>query len=311
VSHGGERKAVLAALAANLGIAVAKFVGFSITGAASLLAEGVHSVADTANQGLLLLGDRRAKRAPTEMHPFGFARERYFWAFVVSIVLFLGGGVFALFEGVEKLRHPHEPTSLVVAVTILVVAIVFESFSLRTAVREARRVKEPDQGWFLFIRRSKSAELPVVLLEDIGALIGLFIALFGVLLSKITDEPRYDALGSVGIGILLVVISIVLASEMRSLLVGEAAEPGDVAAVRRVLGSDERVVRVRDVRTQVFGPQELLVGAELELDPNLDADDAARAIEELESEIQRAVPEATVIYLEPHPVNTTEQSPGV
>jgi cation diffusion facilitator family transporter len=226
-------------------------------------------------------------------------------------VLFLGGGVFALFEGVEKLRHPHEPTSLVVAVTILVVAIVFEWFSLRTAVREARRIKEPGDGWFRFIRRSKSAELPVVLLEDVGALIGLVIALVGVLLSKITDEPRYDALGSVGIGILLVIISIVLASEMRSLLLGEAAEPSDVAAVRSVLDRDARVVRVRDVRTQVFGPEELLVGAEIELDPELDGDDVARAIEDLESAIQRDVPEATVIYLEPHPVDTTEQSPGV
>ena len=304
MSAGGERRAVLAALAANLGIAIAKFIGFAITGSASLFAEAVHSVADTGNQGLLLLGAKRAQRAPSESHPFGYARERYFWAFVVSIVLFAGGGLFAVYEGVEKLRHPHEPTSLMVAVIILLVAVVFEAFSLRTAVREARHVKDPEQGWFTFIRRSKSAELPVVLLEDVGALIGLVLALFGVILSGLTDEPRFDAIGSISIGLLLVVISFVLASEMRSLLVGEAAGPEDVAAVRKVLHDDPRVLRVRDVRTQQLGPQELLVGADIELDPALDGDAVGHAVEDLEIQIQRVVPEATVVYLEPHSSDT-------
>jgi cation diffusion facilitator family transporter len=275
-------------------------VGFAITGSASLFAEAVHSVADTGNQGLLLLGAKRAERAPSESHPFGYARERYFWAFVVSIVLFLGGGVFALYEGVEKLRHPHEPSSLGVAVTILVVAVVFEAFSLRTAVREARKVKDPEQSWFTFIRRSKSAELPVVLLEDVGALVGLLLALFGVILSGLTDEPRFDAMGSISIGLLLVVISFVLASEMRSLLVGEAAGPDEIAAVRTVLDRDPRVLRVRNVRTQQLGSRELLVGAEIELDPTLDGAGVGHAIEDLELQIQRVVPEATVVYLEPH-----------
>lgn len=300
MAHGGERRAVLAAGAANLGIAVAKFAGFAVTGAASLLAEGIHSVADTANQGLLLLGDARAKRAPSDSHPFGYARERYFWAFVVSVVLFTAGGLFALFEGIDKLRHPHEPEDLVVAVVILVAALVFEGLSLRTAVREARMQKEPGSSWFQFVRRSKSAELPVVLLEDMGALIGLVIALLGVVLSKVTDEPRFDALGSLGIGILLVVIAMVLASEMRSLLIGESATPADVQTVEAVIRADPRVVRLLDVRTEQMGPQELLVGVELELDPALSGVALTDALAEIEDAVRAAVPAARQIYLEPH-----------
>lgn len=300
MAHGGERRAVLAAGAANLGIAIAKFAGYAVTGAASLLAEGIHSVADTANQALLLLGDARARRSPSDTHPFGYARERYFWAFVVSVVLFTAGGLFALYEGVEKLRHPHEPESLGVAVAILVVAIVFESLSMRTAVKEARTHKQAGTSWFQFVRRSKSAELPVVLLEDLGALIGLVIALVGVVLSKVTDEPRFDAMGSLGIGLLLVVIAMVLASEMRSLLVGEAAAPADVAAVEAVIRSDARVVRVLDVRTQQLGPQELLVGVELELDPTLTGVQLTQALDDIEHAVRAAVPSAGQIYLEPH-----------
>ena len=306
MAHGGERRAVLAAGAANLAIAVAKFAGFAVTGAASLLAEAIHSVADTANQALLLLGDARAKRAPSDSHPFGYARERYFWAFVVSVVLFTAGGLFALFEGVEKLRHPHETSNLGIAVAILSVALVAEGLSMRTAVREARKVKEPGSSWFAFVRRSKSAELPVVLLEDLGALIGLVIALFGVVLSKVTDEPRFDALGSIGIGILLVIIAMVLASEMRSLLIGEAAAPSDVHMVEAVILADPRVVRLIDVRTQQLGPQELLVGVELQLAPELSGIELTTALEEIEDAVRTAVPEARQIYMEPHTAERSE-----
>ena len=300
MSAGGERRAVIAALLANFGIAIAKFVGFALTGAASMLAEAIHSVADTSNQGLLLLGGRRAQRAPSDTHPFGYARERYFWAFVVSVVLFTAGGLFALYEGIEKLRHPHEPEDLLIAVTILLVALVFEVLSLRTAAREANRVREPGVSWMKFIRHSKSAELPVVLLEDLGALVGLVIALFGVVLSKVTDEPRFDAMGSIGIGILLVVIALVLASEMRSLLVGEAATPRDVETVRGVIEADGRVVRVIDVRTQQLGPEDLLVGVELELDPALSGVALTDALEEIEARVRKAVPAAQRVHLEPH-----------
>ena len=203
-------------------------------------------------------------------------------------------------SAVIELRHPHEPSALGIAIAILVTALVFEGLSLRTAVREANRVKEPGASWLQFVRWSKSAELPVVLLEDVGALIGLVIALFGVVLSKVTGEPRFDAMGSLGIGLLLVVIAMVLASEMRSLLIGEAAHPGEVTKIRQVIEADSRVVRLLDVRTQQLGPQELLVGVELELDSALGGVALTDALEEIENAVRAAVPEARQIYMEPH-----------
>ena len=165
----GSRKAIIAAFVANLGIAIAKFVGFLITGSAGLLAEAFHSAADTGNQGLLMLGSKRAERAATPRHPFGYGRERYFWSFVVALVLFSLGGMFAIYEGISKLRQPHETENLPVAIGILVFAILLESYSLMTAVKEANHVKPPKTSWWNFIRRSKSPELPVVLLEDTAA----------------------------------------------------------------------------------------------------------------------------------------------
>jgi cation diffusion facilitator family transporter len=296
--HGDSRRAVIAAAFANLGIAAAKFLGFAVTGAASLLAEAIHSVADTANQGLLLFGGRRARRKPTAAHPFGYARERYFWAFVVSVVLFTAGGLFALFEGVEKLLHPHDPESLGWAIGILLVAIVFEALSLRTAVREARPEKHV-ASWRTFIRQSKSAELPVVLLEDTGALVGLGFALAGVVAAAATGDGRYDALGSLAIGALLVFIALTLAIEMKSLLIGEAATPANVEAIRRSLEDDPRVVRLLQLRTQQLGPDELLVGAKLQLDDALSGPEVVAALDEMEAALQRAVPDAVTVYLEP------------
>ncbi|HEX6311294.1 MAG TPA: cation diffusion facilitator family transporter, partial [Acidimicrobiia bacterium] len=275
--HEGSRRAIAAAFVANLGIAIAKFVGFVFTGAASMLAEAIHSVADTGNQGLLFLGGARARRAPTPEHPFGYGRERYFWAFVVSVVLFTVGGLFAIYEGAEKLRHPHELESPAWAFVILGVAIVLEAFSFRTAVREASHVRER-QGWWEFVRRSKSPELPVVLLEDLGAMLGLLFALAGVTLSVVTDEPRYDAAGSLAIGTLLVVIAIVLAIEMRSLLIGESASHRVQAEIRTVIEGAREVHRIIHLRTLHLGPDELLVAAKLDLDaPSVDA--VARAID--------------------------------
>jgi cation diffusion facilitator family transporter len=220
----GSRRAVLAALLANLAIAISKFVAWGVTGAASMLAEAVHSVADTGNQALLLLGGARARRDPTPSHPFGYGRERYFWAFVVALVLFTLGSLFAIYEGVQKLRHPHAISSAGWAVGVLVLAFVFEAAALWNARREALKVRG-DASWWEFIRHAKSPELPVVLLEDTGALLGLVFALIGVGLTLLTGDERYDALGSVAIGILLGVIAVVLAAEMKSLLIGEAAAP--------------------------------------------------------------------------------------
>jgi cation diffusion facilitator family transporter len=293
----GSRRAVIAAFFANFGIAIAKFVGFALTGAASLLAEAVHSVADTSNQGLLFLGGRRGQRPATPEHPFGYGRERYFWAFVVSVVLFLLGGLFALYEGVEKLRHPHEVESLPIAVAILLVAIVFESYALRTAVREASKVRGTE-SWWQFVRRAKSPELPVILLEDTGALLGLAFALSGVTLARITHEPRFDAAGSLAIGALLVVIAVILAIEMRSLLIGESASPKVQAEITRAIEDAREVRRIIHLRTLHLGPDELLVAAKVDLDaPSVP--DVAKAIDVIEARVRAAVPIARVIYLEP------------
>jgi cation diffusion facilitator family transporter len=304
VSADGGRKAIIAAFFANLGIAIAKFIGFFLTGAASMLAEAVHSVADTSNQGLLLLGGRRARRRPTAEHPFGYGRERYFWAFVVALVIFTLGSMFALFEGEEKLRHPHELESVGVAVAILTVAIVFESFSLRTAVRESNHVKG-DQSWWSFIRHSKVPELPVVLLEDIGALVGLVFALAGVGLAEVTGNARWDAAGSIAIGVLLAVIAITLIIEMKSLLIGESASPKVIATIASTIESTPGVRRLIHMRTQHLGPDELLVAAKLELDADLTVPQLATAIDAVEVAVRATVPEARVIYLEPDMARAT------
>jgi cation diffusion facilitator family transporter len=295
--HEGSRKAIAAAFLANLGIAIAKFAGFFVTGAASLLAEAIHSVADTGNQALLFLGGHRARRRPTPEHPFGYGRERYFWAFIVALMLFSLGALFAIYEGIEKLIHPHELESVAVALAVLGVAIVLEALSFRTAVVEAAAVKG-DDSWWHFIRRSKSPELPVVLLEDTGALLGLLLAFAGVGAAELTGNPRWDALGSVGIGILLGVIAIVLAVEMKSLLIGESAAEPTEAAIRDAISDAPEVRRIIHLRTLHLGPDELLVAAKLDLDSST-VPDVARAIDAAESRVRAAVPIARVIYLEP------------
>jgi len=294
----GGTRAIIAAFLANLGIAIAKFVAFLFTGAASMLAEAVHSVADTGNQALLFLGGRRGRKGPTPDHPFGYGRERYFWAFLVAVVLFTLGSLFALYEGYQKLRHPHELESPVWAFAVLGIAMVLESFSLRTAVHEANKVRR-GQGWWKFIHRAKSPELPVVLLEDVGALLGLVFALTGVTLAVVTGEPRFDAVGSLAIGLLLGVIAVVVGSEMRSLLLGEAASREETAAIEAALGSASGVRQLIHLRTMHLGPDELLVGAKVELDPRLSFPEVADAIDGAEAAVRERVPSARVIYIEP------------
>lgn len=287
----------MAALLANAGIAVAKFIGWGITGSSSMLAEAVHSVADTSNQGLLLLGTRTAQRRPTETHPFGYGRDRYFYAFVVALLLFSLGSVFALYEGIDKLRHPHELSSPIVAVLILVFAIGLETWSFRTAIVESRKIKG-DASWWQFIRQAKTPELPVVLLEDAGALFGLVLALFGVGLTLVTGDPTWDAVGTISIGVLLGVIAVTLIVETKSLLIGEGANPAVLGTVLAELESGQ-VTRVIHIRTQYIGPEELLVAAKIELTPGLALADVASAIDGAERRIRAKVPEARLIYLEP------------
>ncbi|HEY7625629.1 MAG TPA: cation diffusion facilitator family transporter [Ilumatobacteraceae bacterium] len=297
--HEGSKKAIVAAFFANLGIAVAKFAGFLITRSAGLLAESGHSLADTGNQALLMLGSKRGKRPADSEHPFGYGSERYFWAFVVALVLFSMGGLFALYEGIDKLRHPHEIDSAVVAFVILSIAILLESFSLRTAVKEARPFRTNGMGWFEYIRTAKSPELPVVLLEDVGAEIGLLVALVGLTLAEVTDNPRWDALGSIAIGVLLVIIAIVLAGEMKRLLIGEAASETDLAKITAALSSSAEVNSIIHLRTVHLGPDDLLVAAKVDFTHSLSVEELARAIDAAERALRAAVPKTTTIYIEP------------
>jgi cation diffusion facilitator family transporter len=298
VSTEGGTRAVLAALIANVGIAVAKFVAFAVTGSASMLAEGVHSVADSGNQVLLLVGGRRSRRAPDAEHPFGYGRVRYVYAFIVAVVLFLVGGLFSVYEGWHKFTHPEELSSPVVAFVVLFIAIGLEAFSFRTALVEANKSRGP-HSLLGFIRRARQPELPVVLLEDFGALVGLVFALVGVSLAVLTDNPRWDGLGAVAVGSLLVVIAVFLAVEMASLLVGEAALPEQTAHVRQALESTIGVERVIHVRTLHTGPDELLVGAKIAVLHDTMAASVARTIDDAEASIRAAVPTARWIYVEP------------
>jgi len=296
--HEGSRKAIIAALLANLGIAVSKLVAFLVTGAASMLAETVHSLADTGNQALLILGTSRALRPATPEHPFGYGRERYFWAFVVALVLFSLGSLFAIGEGVQKLREPHGLESPEWAIGVLGVAIALETFSFRTAIRAAMQLKG-EESWWTFIRHSKSPELPVVLLEDLGALLGLFFALTGLGLAVVTDEPRFDGAATLAIGVLLVAIAVVLVVEMKSLLIGEAATPEQERLIQAGIEGTPSVSALIHMRTLHLGPDELLVAAKIELASGLDSAAVAGAINAAEARVREAVPIARAIYLEP------------
>jgi cation diffusion facilitator family transporter len=294
----GNTRAIIAALLANLGIAVAKFVAWLATGAASMLAEAVHSVADSANQALLLWGGRAAQRPATPEHPFGYGRERYFWAFVVSVVLFLLGGVFAISEGVSKLSDPHELSSPGWAIGVLAMGMLLEGFSFRTAIVEAQAVRG-NAGWWSFIRRAKSPELPVVLLEDAGALIGLALALVGVMLAAVTGNPVWDAAGSIAIGTLLCVISVVLSIEMKSLLIGESASKRHIETLTATLTGHPDVLRLIHLRTVHLGPDEILVAAKVELRADLDFAGVAATIDVVENALRERVPSIAYLYIEP------------
>jgi cation diffusion facilitator family transporter len=298
MSAEGSTKAILAALLANAGIALAKFIGFLITGSSSMLAESVHSVADTSNQGLLLLGQRQSRKEADPLHQFGYGRSRYFYSFVVAMVLFTLGSVFALYEGYHKISHPEELTSPIVAIVILVVAIALEGYSFRTAVKESRPLKGSG-SWWRFIRNSRNPELPVVLLEDSGALVGLAFALTGVGLTMLTGEPVWDGVGTVAIGLLLGAIAVVLMIEMHSLLIGEGATRAEERAIRAAIDQTANIDRLIHLRTQYLGPEQLLVGAKIALAASTDLATVATTINAAEAAIREAVPAAQLIYLEP------------
>jgi cation diffusion facilitator family transporter len=300
VSAGEEgTKAVVAALAANLGIAVTKFVAFFLTGSSAMLAESIHSVADSGNQGLLLLGAKRSKRPATPQHPFGYGRERYIYAFIVAVVLFFVGGVFALYEAWHKFADPHPIESWKwVPVLVLGVALVLESLSFRTAIQETNKIRG-EATWVQFVRRARVPELPVILLEDLAALLGLAFAFVGVGLTLLTGDGTWDAFGSAAIGVLLIVVAVILAIEMKSLLVGEAATPEVVRKIEAAIRAGDEVEDIIHMRTVHLGPDELLVAAKFAIHCDDTAADVARGIDAVEARIREAVPIARVIYLEP------------
>jgi cation diffusion facilitator family transporter len=298
MSTEGGKKAIISALAANLGIAVSKFVAFGFTGSASMLTEGIHSVADSGNQVLLLVGNQRAKQKADEHHNFGYGRRRYVYGFIVAIVLFLIGGVFSLYEGLHKIQHPDDVQDAWLAFVVLGVAVVLEGWSFRTAVREADHARGR-RSLPAFVRAVRQPELPVILLEDFGALIGLVFAIFGVTMAVVTDDGRWDGIGALAIGLLLLIIAIFLAFEMSANLVGESALPEQVEAIRAALESTEGVERVIHLRTLHVGPDELLVAAKIAIMHNDTGAEIAADINTAEAAIRAAVPSARYIFLEP------------
>ncbi len=294
----GGTRTIVTALIANFTISVAKFFGFVITSSSAMLAEAVHSLADTSNQALLLLGKKRSKKLPSAQRPFGFGRERFFWAFVVSLVLFSLGSMYAVYEGIEKIRHPHEIESLWWALAILLFAMVMEAYAFQTAVKESRFYKG-DHSWKSFIRRSRIPELPVVLLEDFGALMGLVFAFVCVLIADITGNAVWDGIGTLSIGILLGLIAIILAIETKSLLIGEGALPEQVVRIENAITSSPEVLSLIDMRTEYLGPETLLVAAKIEFSGETSPSDISGDVDTIENRIREIEPLAKIIYLEP------------
>ncbi|MHB1172839.1 MAG: cation diffusion facilitator family transporter [Lacisediminihabitans sp.] len=298
MSTSGGNRAIIAALLANLGIAITKFVAWAFSGSSSMLAEGVHSLADTGNQLLLLRGGTASRKAATPQHPFGHGRERYVYAFVVSIILFSVGGVFSIYEGIDKLQQPHPLETPWLPIVVLLLAMVLEGFSLRTAVKESNHSRGTD-GWIQFVRHAKAPELPVVLLEDVAALAGLVFAFLGVGLTIITGNSAFDAIGTLAIGVLLVLVAVILGVETKSLLVGEGASPADIARIRDAIHADGDVEALIHMKTLYLGPEELLVAAKVAFAGKKRLADVATAINALEARVRAAVPIARAIYIEP------------
>jgi cation diffusion facilitator family transporter len=299
MSAEGGTRAIIAALTANLGIAVTKFIAWLLTGSSSMLAEAIHSVADSGNQLLLLIGGKRSQKRATPEHPFGYGRERYIYAFIVSIVLFSVGGLFALYEAWHKIQHPEAIKEWKwVPVVVLIVAIGLEGYSFMTAIKESNHTRGK-VTWVNFVRRAKAPELPVVLLEDTGALIGLVFALFGVVLTLITDNGVWDGVGTAAIGVLLVAIAVILAVETKSLLIGEGASPEDIRDIEKAILAGDGIERIIHMKTLHLGPEELLVAVKIAVPRTERAEDLALHIDETESRIREAVPIARVIYIEP------------
>jgi cation diffusion facilitator family transporter len=291
------RKAVVTALAANLGIAVSKFGGFAFTGSSSMASEAVHSLVDCGDQVLLLIGAKSSARAADERHPFGYGPEQFFWAFLVSVVLFVLGAGFAIREGLDKIVHPKALDHVGVAVVILGVAVILEAISFRTVIRESNKVRG-ELSWPAFVRATKNPDLALVLLEDAAALTGLGLALIGIALYQVTGNSLFDGAASVMIGVLLGAVALIMGTEMKSLLVGEAASPADAATIAREILSVDAVERIIHLRTQHLGPDQLLVAVKVAIKGSDTVASTANAVNQAEERVRHALPSAHYIFVE-------------
>lgn len=297
-SHDGKG-AIFASLAANLGIAVSKFIAFALTGASSMLAEGIHSVVDSSNQVLLLIGGKNSKKQASKTHPFGYGRAHFFYAFIVSIVLFSLGGIFALYEGIHKIQHPEPMVNPLIAYIVLVISFTLEALALKTVMKEAKTFKPKDQSWWSFIRKSKSVNHIILTMEDTAALTGLTFAFIGITLSVITKNGLWDGIGTICIGVLLIGVASILFVEVKSLLIGEGADEELVQVILDQISKVETVNSVVDLKTLYVGPAELFIAMKVMVDHNDSAIVISEAIDEIEGRIRRAVPFAKLIYIEP------------
>jgi cation diffusion facilitator family transporter len=292
-THNSSTLVIYAALAGNLAIAATKFIAFTLTGSSAMLTEAIHSSVDTGNQGLLLLGLARARKPPSETHPFGYGMEVYFWAFVVALLIFALGGAFSIYEGVRKILRPEPIERAWINFLVIGLAVLFEGGSFLVAWKEFK-VFRKGAPFFRAIRRSKDPSIFAVLLEDGAALAGLAIAALGVAGSAILGIAWADGAASAAIGVLLVAVAIFLANETRSLLTGESASPAIVAAVRQMLSADPRIDTVAEVLSMHLGPQEILLGVTLDFQDHLtageiedSADDFATRIRTIDARITR------------------------
>lgn len=297
-SHTGK-KVILIAFAMNAAIAVIKGVVAFATGSTAMAAEAVHSMADSGNQLLLLLGMRLGARSADESHPFGRGKESYFWSFIVAICLFTVGAGYSIYEGVHKLfAAEHALSNLYWAYGVLIIAIVLESISLRAALVEVKQSKGK-RGYLQYIRESKNTEIMVVFLEDIGAQLGLVFALIGLVMTQATGNAQWDGVASIAVGSLLAVIAYFLAVEIKSLLIGEAADPEDIKTIYGVIGSYPSVKRLIRVDTLQLGSDRFLAAIKLDFGDDLSAADLENEINRMEAEIREKVPSAYKLYIEP------------
>jgi len=299
--------AIWTSFAANIGIAISKFIAFLLTGATSLLAESIHSVVDSSNQILLLIGGRQSRQKPTHTHPFGYGRAHFLYAFIVSIVLFSLGGVFAIYEGIEKMLHPEEIISPLIAYVVLLAAMLFEGFALRTALKEAQTFKPKSQNWWQFLQQTKSVNHVVLALEDSAALVGLSLAAIGLTLTLVTGNPMWDGIGTLCIGVLLILVAYFLFNEVKSLLIGEAVDVATEKRMREIILSVEGADHVVDLKTLYVGPMELFVAMKVTVGAEDNASIVAQTIDEIEARLRREFPIARLIYVEPDLYKTKRQ----